>query len=59
MKYKMEIEFNFDYKIRGNTEEFKEFVKDALECWGGQRHPEDWLFSSLDKVKIKKVEVRS
>ena len=32
--------------------QLREFVIDALETWGGQRHPEDWLFGSLEKVRM-------
>jgi len=33
----------------------KEFIKDALESWGGQRPPEDWLFDSLEHVTVGQV----
>ena len=29
----------------------KSFIKDALESWGGQFHPNDELFESLEKVQ--------
>jgi hypothetical protein len=36
--------------------ELRRFIKDALESWGGQRHPDDHLFGSLDKVRVGKFE---
>ena len=39
--------------------ELRDFIKEALECWGGQRHPEDWLFRSLDKVVVTGIERKS
>jgi len=41
-----------------DNSEIAEFISDALECWGGQRSPEDPLFSSLsvNSVFISKVE---
>lgn len=55
MKYQMIVEFSFPYPIRGNTDEIKVFVKNALEAWGGQRHPDDWLFDSLEHVKVVSI----
>jgi hypothetical protein len=53
----MIIDFEFDYAInKNNLREFKVFVTDALEAWGGQRHPEDWLFGSLENVKVRQLE---
>ena len=28
----------------------RSFIADALECWGGQKHPADELFGSLERV---------
>lgn len=36
------------------VQELKDFVDDALSTWGGQRHPDDHLFNSMD---IKRVNV--
>lgn len=33
--------------------ELTDFIEDALTTWGGQRHPEDWLFNSLQVSRIK------
>lgn len=56
MKYKMTIHFELDDDdfINDPQEryEVEEFVKDALGSWGGQRHPDDWLFHSLGKVEV-------
>lgn len=32
------------------------FIKDALEIWGGQRHPDYNLFASLGRVTVKTIE---
>lgn len=34
--------------------EIREFITSELECAGGNRHPSDPLFESLDKVKVSK-----
>ncbi len=52
MRYQIIVEFSLPHEIRGSTREFREFVEDALESWGGQRHPDDWLFNSLQNVKV-------
>lgn len=38
-------------------DEIASFVEDALSSWGGQRHPGDPLFRSLDikYIRIKKT----
>jgi hypothetical protein len=33
--------------------ELNDFVDDALSTWGGQRHPDDHLFSSIDVRSVK------
>lgn len=33
--------------------EAKDFAQDALETWGGQRHPDDPLFHSMKAPKSK------
>ncbi len=32
--------------------ELRAFICDALETWGGQRHPDDPVFCSLDSVRV-------
>lgn len=32
--------------------ELREFIVEALSWWGGQRHPEDHLFHSLQNVEV-------
>ena len=32
------------------------FIKEALETWGGQRHPDDWLFDSLERVQVSAIQ---
>ena len=59
MKYKMTITFELDDDDFTNDPqeryEFEDFVKDALESWGGQRHPDDWLFDSLENVVVADI----
>jgi hypothetical protein len=38
-----------------NKNDLHKFIEEALECWGGQRHPDDWLFGSLERVKISVI----
>lgn len=33
--------------------EIAEYIVDALQSWGGQRHPDDHLFSGLKTIRIK------
>ena len=35
------------------TKEIKDYCQDALEHWGGQRHPEDHLFGTVKAPKSK------
>lgn len=54
-KFECTLRFELnDYGAMSQDEklELKEFIADALESWGGQRHPDDWLFGSLEKVKV-------
>jgi len=55
-RFTMTIEFEIDdvddNLTRDEWKEVSEFVIEALECWGGQRHPDDWLFGSLEKVAV-------
>lgn len=32
--------------------ELKDFVDDALSTWGGQRHPDDHLFDSINVALV-------
>jgi len=36
--------------------DLRSFIKDALESWGGQRHPDDPLFHSLGQVTVHAFE---
>ena len=31
----------------------KEYIKDAVDCWGGQRHPDDYLFTANWNNNVK------
>lgn len=50
---KVEIEFEAPSSVLRT--EMREFIIEALECWGGQRHPDDHLFGSLKNVKVRFV----
>lgn len=39
----------------GDRTELKKFIVDALETWGGQRRPDDWLFDSLEHVTLSAI----
>ncbi len=40
---------SIEYKVPPGTDrdDIATFIVDALECWGGQFHPDDPLFGSL------------
>lgn len=55
-QFEMTVKFRFDHPdLVGLKHYVTAFVKDALECWGGQRHPDDWLFDSLESVVVKNI----
>lgn len=33
--------------------ELAEYVAEAIQSWGGQRHPDDWLFSGLNVTSVQ------
>ena len=33
----------------------KSYIRSALRAWGGQRHPNDWVFNNVKKVTFGKV----
>lgn len=51
-KHKLELEFEVNESVEFSY--VREFIIDALETWGGQKHPNDELFGSLEKVKVKR-----
>jgi len=53
----MKIEVIINTPPRVKPDEIASFVEDALSTWGGQFHPADPLFHSLDirYIRIKKV----
>lgn len=60
-KFTMTVNFELEHENKLSSFEKSElriFVMDALECWGGQRHPHDWLFRSLNNVKVLNLEER-
>jgi hypothetical protein len=52
-RFQMIVEF--DMPTCALRSDLRIFVKDALETWGGQRHPDDPLFSSLGQVTVKSI----
>lgn len=53
MKIKLELSFEVNEAVELSY--VREFIIDALESWGGQRHPDDPLFGSLEKVSVKRL----
>lgn len=41
---KVAISFNTKIEDEVTLKELKTYIKEALGCWGGQRHPDDPLF---------------
>lgn len=60
IKYEVTVRFELDDGPQNwrDRKELFEFIVDALESWGGQRHPEDWLFGSLEKVRVLNLKRR-
>ena len=55
-RYRCEISFFIEDVDRLNAfdkMDLTKFITDALESWGGERHPDDWLFDSLEDVKVR------
>ena len=41
------------YPDQVSNADIKEYVKEAIEMWGGQRHPEDELFYTTKAPKSR------
>lgn len=52
----MKVEIKCDVPQGADDEDVAQFVKEALETWGGQRPPSDPLFRSL---RVHRVSVGS
>ena len=39
--------------------EVQQYIKEACEAWGGQRHPDDPLFSMWDRITVKPIKETS
>lgn len=50
IQYKVEVTFKVNEIV--SLARVKGFIIDALEDWGGQLHPDDELFGSLEGVKV-------
>jgi hypothetical protein len=48
----MIAKIKFDRPPGAEIEDIAEFIRDALTSWGGQFHPEDPLFHSLDVSRV-------
>jgi hypothetical protein len=53
-RFQMIVEFDMPAPAPSRAY-LRRFVKDALETWGGQKHPEDELFHSLGQVSVKAI----
>jgi hypothetical protein len=53
---KLRTVVTFECEDSVSKSELREFIKDALATWGGQRHPNDHLFDSLDNIAVGKFE---
>ena len=40
----MHVEFDVSLLYTVSNKEFRAYIREAIEMWGGQRHPEDHLF---------------
>lgn len=38
--------------------ELQSYVREALEAWGGQRHPSDHLFDLHGQVKVRTLNIQ-
>jgi hypothetical protein len=55
----LKIELRADLPARGvDGQDLAAFIVDALETWGGQRHPDDELFQSMSIKSVKIGTVR-
>lgn len=52
MRRRVSTTLAFDVDDAVTLSELRKYIKDALETWGGQRHPNDPLFDSLSNVRI-------
>lgn len=43
----------FDVPSSVSRSELREYLKDAIESWGGQRHPYDHLFNTIKNTTVK------
>lgn len=53
-----QIIINYEMPEGATRDDIAEFVLDALQTWGGQRHPDDPLFGSL-RGKINSLKVNN
>lgn len=50
MKY--EVTISFEASAAASADDIKDYIKTELECAGGNRHPYDPLFHSLNNVQL-------
>jgi len=57
-RFQVTMTFEIENVVRldeNDKAELKEFIKDAVESHGGQRRSDDWLFGSLEKVRLSAI----
>lgn len=55
MLKKVTVSFNLDIPKTVTLKELQEYIDEAIEYWGGQRHPDNHLFY---KTKPRKLRIR-
>jgi hypothetical protein len=54
MKRTITVKAQISHLEDEDLKELAAYCRDALESWGGQRRPDDWLFGG---VKVKSVQI--
>ena len=44
--------------MNADKAELRAFITDALQTFGGSRRPDDWLFDSLEHVKVSNIVIK-
>lgn len=56
VRHKVEVSFELNETV--SFLQIRDFIIEALEAWGGQFHPDDPLFGSLERVGVKSIRER-
>lgn len=61
MKYQATLSFDILYEKLSPAEkaELREYIQEAVEIWGGQRHPDDWLFYPFKEKSVKVTNLKT